>query len=61
MPEFFSPYEGITLITAEDKTPKAQRVGNYYVKMENKSAAGIKYTNLITIEQYNSKRSKMMW
>jgi hypothetical protein len=34
------------VIAANDKTLKAQRVGNYYTKVTNTSAAGIAYTNI---------------
>ncbi len=43
-------YKGITLITADDKTPKRERKGNYWHKLQNS-----RYSKTVSIETYNRK------
>ena len=46
-------YAGVTLIDAKDKTPKADRKGNYYVPVSRKSVNGVVYNSVIPIDKMN--------
>jgi hypothetical protein len=53
MQEAVNLYAGITLISADDKTPKRMRIGNYW-----KEEINGKYSKCVSIERYNKRQSK---
>ena len=46
-------YAGVVLKSAKDFTPKAQRIGNYYVPVSRKSKAGVEYNSVLPIDKMN--------
>ena len=46
-------YAGVVLKSAKDFTPKAARVGNYYVPVTRESKAGVKHNSVIPIDKMN--------
>ena len=46
-------WAGITLISANDKTSKAMRKGNYYVPVSRKSSTGVIYNSVMAVDKLN--------